>query len=439
MDDLPRPHRSAVVRVSVRNFASIASCDIELGPLTVLIGFNAAGKSNFINAIWFVSEALNLSLDQAVANRGGLDQLLHRSADGRQADSFTIELGVVLQISEEPAKAIYGIEIGRSDGSRSKPVVRREWCTLTLGNGLEMRFVFQDGSVTTTTLRTDSTAEDSDRLLERLQDVRLGQALNQLLLPRLAVSSQLSVPEAVLREIRCYELDSATLRRVEDAPTPAQVLGARGEYLGQVLGRIATEHPETKKELDSYLRSLVPQALGVDERRDGDFSTIEARFWDGEAGTAFWEAVNAGAVAAGDRHVKVFRRQALSEGTVRSAGVLTALFQPEVLDGSIPLVVIEEPETAIHPSRVGALYDAMFEASRHCQVLVTTQSSELLDSDYADPAHLLVVEMVNGATQVGPVDEPTRQFLVERPSQLPELHRQGQLRPALAEAGGGDR
>lgn len=116
--------------------------------------------------------------------------------------------------------------------------------------------------------------------------------------------------------------------------------------------------------------------------------------------------------------------------------MLAALFQPDALTGAITLVATEEPETAIHPSSAGAPYDAAHEASRRTQVVVTTQSADFLDSEHADPSHLLVVEMVNGATRVGSVGERTRRFLAEQPSQLAELHRQGQPRPAPPLGGG---
>jgi AAA15 family ATPase/GTPase len=38
-------------RVRIKNYKSIAVCDVSLGPLTVLLGLNAAGKSNFLTRI----------------------------------------------------------------------------------------------------------------------------------------------------------------------------------------------------------------------------------------------------------------------------------------------------------------------------------------------------------------------------------------------------
>jgi AAA15 family ATPase/GTPase len=37
-------------RVKVKNYKSIAACDVALGPLTFLVGPNGAGKSNFLDA-----------------------------------------------------------------------------------------------------------------------------------------------------------------------------------------------------------------------------------------------------------------------------------------------------------------------------------------------------------------------------------------------------
>ena len=42
-----------LTRVKLRNYKSIARCDVELGPLAILVGPNAAGKSNFLDALAF--------------------------------------------------------------------------------------------------------------------------------------------------------------------------------------------------------------------------------------------------------------------------------------------------------------------------------------------------------------------------------------------------
>lgn len=65
--------RSAVFlkKLSIRNYKSIAECDVELGSLTLLVGRNGSGKSNFLDALRFVSESLETSVDHAIRSRGG--------------------------------------------------------------------------------------------------------------------------------------------------------------------------------------------------------------------------------------------------------------------------------------------------------------------------------------------------------------------------------
>ncbi|WP_029553971.1 AAA family ATPase [Verminephrobacter aporrectodeae] len=58
-------------RVLLRNYKSIADCDVRLGPLTYLVGANGAGKSNFLDALQLVRDALSISLDNALNTRAG--------------------------------------------------------------------------------------------------------------------------------------------------------------------------------------------------------------------------------------------------------------------------------------------------------------------------------------------------------------------------------
>ena len=67
-------------RVVLRNFKSIGICDVRLQPLTYLVGQNGAGKSNFLDALHFVRDALANSLDNAINERGGLNEVRRRSS-----------------------------------------------------------------------------------------------------------------------------------------------------------------------------------------------------------------------------------------------------------------------------------------------------------------------------------------------------------------------
>src|SRR5574341_1119372 len=83
-----------ITHVSVKGFKSLASVEVELGPLTILVGQNSTGKSNFIDALRFVSDALSYNLERAVADRGGMGAIL-RPPQAQEGDT-------ILQLQDTP-------------------------------------------------------------------------------------------------------------------------------------------------------------------------------------------------------------------------------------------------------------------------------------------------------------------------------------------------
>jgi predicted ATPase len=67
----------------------------------------------------------------------------------------------------------------------------------------------------------------------------------------------------------------------------------------------------------------------------------------------------------------------LSDGTLRAMALVTLLLQPE---GELPkLIVIDEPEIGLHPYALSVVVSLLKKASHHTQVIVATQSPQLLD------------------------------------------------------------
>ncbi|MEU6715198.1 AAA family ATPase [Nonomuraea sp. NPDC046802] len=409
-------HQSAppfVARLGVRDYKSIGSCEVDFGPLTILVGLNAAGKSNLLDAIKFVRDALVDSPRRALAKRGGLRSVLRRFPEGGSAGSFAIVLELALADGDT---ARYEIEVGADPEGEFSHLVAKERCELNVSGKVH-----------------GFTADFTGERRREVHGGITGAILSpeELLLP---VVGRLSPFVGLLRTMvgpRFYELDTDVLRELDESSAGQRLLGERGEHLGQVLTQLQADHPSFKQSMDEYLRAIVPLSLGVDPRYQGDYTTISARFWTGDPHLPYWDAINAGAVNAGDPHVRVFEREQLSEGTVRAVGVLAALHQPGTLTGDIRLVALEEPEIAIHPSNVVALFSAMREASSRTQIIATTQSSDLLSAEDISPDDLRIVEMRNSATVIGGLDDHTRSYLAERPSELSELHRQGYLSPMV--------
>ena len=83
-----------ITRVVLKNYKSIAVCDVQLQPLTFLVGRNGSGKSNFLDALRFVADALNSSLAHAIRDRGGINDVCRRSRG--HPNHFSIRLEFAL-------------------------------------------------------------------------------------------------------------------------------------------------------------------------------------------------------------------------------------------------------------------------------------------------------------------------------------------------------
>src|SRR5271165_5257389 len=58
-------------RVRVQGYKSIAFCDVTLEPLTILVGRNGSGKSNFVNALAFLRDVVDKGVNYALETHGG--------------------------------------------------------------------------------------------------------------------------------------------------------------------------------------------------------------------------------------------------------------------------------------------------------------------------------------------------------------------------------
>src|ERR1700683_5317418 len=78
-------------RVRIRGYKSIAFCDVTLEPLTILVGRNAAGKSNFLDALAFLRDVMAFGVTDAVKRRGGwsLIACLNSPAEGIEIEIET--------------------------------------------------------------------------------------------------------------------------------------------------------------------------------------------------------------------------------------------------------------------------------------------------------------------------------------------------------------
>jgi len=393
-------------RVRVRNYKSIASCDVRPGPLTMLVGPNASGKSNFLQALALLGRAVSTTPYEAVSGLGGLSEVLRRSPE--PAGSFSIDVEATVPwggAGDQLVSARYGFEIGAAARRALRPLeVVRETCEVRLG-ARAWRFGVERGAVREEGHEPAASSIEPDRLY----------------LPVAASQQTFSPLARSLASMQFYGLALDALREPGSAAEGAG-LGRRGEHLGDVLSALAGVRPDLKDRIDAYLAAIAPGIEGADPYSVGRYMTVAFR-----------------ARARPDADVIEFAPEAVSGGTIRAAGVLAALFQLPVADGRVALVGIEEPEIALHPAAAGVLFDALSEASEQAQVLVTTQSPDLLDRDDLDVSVVRAVSMEDGVTRIGEIDRTSRQIVAEKRYTLGELMRGNQLSPADPPAGQDER
>ena len=376
-----------IERVRLRNYKSIAACDIELGPLTFLVGQNGAGKSNFLDALRLVSDALESSLDHALRERGGLNEVRRRSS------GHPTHFGIRVDLRSRQTSGHYAFSLGAKTNGAYE--IQDEECLVRPSGGKLAYFKVESGVVQRTSARVVPPAA-SDRLF----------LVNAAGLPEFR-----PVYEA-LSQMRFYNLNPDRIRDLQD-PDPGERLLRDGRNLASVLRQIESGNETVKAQIEEYLSRVVPGTEGVDAKSVGPKETLEFR-----------------QEVAGAKHPWRFFAASMSDGTLRVLGILVALSQSR--NGArtrASLVGIEEPEIALHPAAAGILLDCFLDAAEKVQVLVTSHSPDLLDDSKIEADSLRAVVLEKGETKIGPLDEAGRASLHAHLYTAGELLRLNQLSP----------
>ena len=375
-----------ITRVVLKNYKSIAACDVQLQPLTFLVGRNGSGKSNFLDALRFVADALNSSLGHAIRDRGGINNVRRRSSG--HPNHFGIRFEFILR---EGSIGYYAFRI--DPRPRGGYEVKMEECRVQNELRLLPEEYFRVDNGTVSTSVKAAPAASTDRLY-------------------LVNASGLPEFRPVYDAFSCmgfYSLNPDRIRDLQD-PNPGDILLRDGSNLTGVLAQL----PATvKKDIEGYLASVVPGVHAVDVKDFGPKETLEFR-----------QSI------AGAKYPWRFLANNMSDGTLRVLGILVALLQ-EGRDPQkhVPLVGIEEPEIALHPAAAEVLLDGLRDAAHRTQVIVTSHSPDLLDNKDLDIDSILAVEAHDGNTAIAPVDDASRSVVRKKLYTTGELLRCEQLQP----------
>jgi len=379
-------NRPFIRRVVIKNYKSIALCDVKLDRLMFLVGANGAGKSNFLDAFRFVGDALRNSLDYALRQRGTIKEVRRRS--GGHPNNFSLRFEFGLPSGQH---GYYDFRIAAKPQGAYE--VQNEECRIHSDSGLKTDNFFhvQSGTV-----------------VDASFPVRPATLPDRLYLVAVSGLPEFRPIFDALARMEVYNLDPRVIAAMQ-FPDPGDVLRRDGSNAASVLQRLS---PAIRSDIRDNLQLIVPGISDAEAKLLGSQETIEFR-----------QAVE------GQDHPWRFLAGSMSDGTLRAFAVLLAVFQTSPGQGRPvpPLIGLEEPEMALHPAAARVLLSALRQASRSCQILVTSHSPDLLDNDDIPPESLLAVDNRNGVTRINPIGTAETKILRDKMFTPGELLRLNQL------------
>jgi predicted ATPase len=366
-------------RLWLKDFKSFVDEQVTLAPLTLLVGANASGKSNFLEAIQFLhANSFDLDLEQILNGeqratpdawrglRGGAQETTRLGTSSFSIEStwfaslmeFELNPSVLnRRLSELPHRKI-PVDVSHRMVCRTTPRPLLEAERLTNQEG---QVLFEAGAI-----RGDhiEVLFPQNAPLPGVSGPILVNAHRSPLLwfhtnPRLQLlgSLELSIPKlalsTALAHISFLNIQPAAMRGYGRRGAP---LGADGSNVSGVLAQLCDE-PEAKRSFVDWLSEFcAPEITDVDFVEIKELGDVMAMF-----------------VEKGGKRISA---RSLSDGTLRFLGLLLALRTAE--PGSV--ILMEEVDTGLHPTRIRLLLEYLETVTREreIQVIATTHSPVML-------------------------------------------------------------
>ena len=396
-------------RIKIQGFKSLANVEVNLDPLSVLIGPNASGKSNFLDALHLLSRiATSRTLREAFAppyrgkpletftfGKGGVASLLEQ-----ERVSFRLEVDVQLSpaIVESVNQQIHdmnGISSPEANGECRFPLVREKYLRYCLEvEMLPKKDILRvaDESLVALTAKGECKRNRKpfmEQVEERVHLRMEGQA-RPLCYERYLDYSILSLQYppchfphvvAMQRELASwftYYFEPRERMRLPNPDRKVHHLGVMGEDLAALLKTLREFDASQFKHIETALNYVIPSITGI-EVGVNVLGDVELHLLEGE---------------------QLVPASVVSEGTLRILGtlLLKGIKEPATLVG------VEEPENGVYLRRVRTIAK-YFEARRllgDTQFIVTTQSPML--SDRVPIESLFVFHKIDGNTTIEPLE-----------------------------------
>jgi predicted ATPase len=386
-----------LANVRVQGFRSLATADLhELGPVSVLIGPNGSGKSNLLSALRMVSLMTTQSLGRFTQEAGGASALLHNGPGVTREMSLRLEFEQSEEPPEHPSEP--GTAYARPPDAPGPPVP--EPPPESGPRPAKRPLILPSRSLLRSTPRPPQW---------NVYEARLGYAAgDRLFILAESAGTRIGGTE----EYQWFEIgggydESRIDAGANDGPTiktTRWLLQRLNFYHFHDTSRTSLLRANSRVEDRKYLRSngsnLGAYLLALRESEQGEDRGAYRRIGDLVRQVApFIKALDPSEVGDGtvqllwsDRRDDTFGPHHLSDGTLRLIALFTALAQPV---SRLPLFCsIDEPELGLHPAALHLLCELVRSTSAHCQVMLSTQSPDLLD--HFDASEVWVVEQPAG-------------------------------------------
>ncbi|WP_190232933.1 AAA family ATPase [Streptomyces avicenniae] len=376
------------LRLHITNFLSYQSAVLDLADLVALVGPNATGKSNAVAAIKLLREIPIHGLPIAIARRGGFDQLRHRSS-GRP---YNPALRLDFQFDNEPI-SYYELKLRGLEGKRYE--VKQERGSIFL-RGDRYTFINKGGELTYNEKEEGGAVHTNG---DRKIPVPVGQSAVSF-----PATFGIYIVTRILQLMQTVEINPALVGELQE-PSSTREFEPDGSNAASMFEEL---NSETRSELVDELAAIVPGIRRIELRRLADKVTL-----------AFVQEVSQG-------KRREFLAKQMSDGTLRAFSILLSMLQ----ENRPALLVIEEPEIAIHLGALRTLVDIFRQQSESTQVLITTHSADIVDTIDIDA--LRVVWTEDGASRIAPVAEHTREPVRQGLITPGQLLRSDSLDPELS-------
>ena len=328
--------------LAVENYRSLRHLVVPLSGLTVVTGANGTGKSSVYRSLRLLAEASVGGAVTALAREGGLSSTLW-AGEGKSTP-------VGLRLGFAADELSYSVEFGLP--GPSGPTM------FTLDPEIKVESVWSG-----TTLRPGTLQTERHGPAVRVRDSRGDWTAHpHRVRPYDSILSEFADPETTpelmalreqLRSWRFYD----HVRTDADAPARRPAPGTRTTVL-----------PADGSSLAAALQTVRELGTGLDAAIDSAFpgSRLTVTDNDGWFGLTLSQPGMLRPLAAPE----------LSDGTIRYLLWVAALLSPRPPE----LLVLNEPETSLHPDLIEPLAELIADAATRSQVVVVTHSTRLADA-----------------------------------------------------------